>query len=211
MRFSKPVMKENMPKVKDESRSNTQGKAGTLLRKWCRLVHRDVSFFFSGMILIYAISGIAMNHRNSFNPHYSIERREYRLTEPLPAQADIGKENVLKLLKAIGEEENYTKHYFPEEGEMKVFLKGGSNLAVSLADGRTVYEKLTRRPLLSALTKLHYNPGSWWTYFSDLFAGGLILITLTGLVMLKGPKGLWGRGGMELAAGILIPLLFLFL
>lgn len=211
MKFSKLPMEENMPKAKDERQRGTQGKVGTLLRKWCRLVHRDVSFFFSGMILIYAISGIAMNHRNSFNPHYSIDRQEYKLTEALPAQADIRKEDVLRLLEPINEGSNYTKHYFPKEGEMKVFLKGGSNLVVNLVDGRAVYEKLTRRPLLSALTKLHYNPGSWWTNFSDLFAVGLILITLTGLIMLKGPKGLWGRGGIELAAGILIPLLFLFL
>jgi hypothetical protein len=65
--------------------------------------------------------------------------------------------------------------------------------------------------LISALTKLHYNPGRWWTHFADVFAVGLIIITVTGMVMLKGPKGLWGRGGIELAAGILIPLLFLFL
>ena len=211
MKFSKLPIEENMPKAKDERQRGTQGKVGTLLRKWCRLVHRDVSFFFSGMILIYAISGIAMNHRNSFNPHYSIDRQEYKLTEALPAQADIRKEDVLKLLEPINETSNYTKHYFPKEGEMKVFLKGGSNLVVNLVDGRAVYEKLTRRPLLSALTKLHYNPGSWWTNFSDLFAVGLILITFTGLIMLKGPKGLWGRGGIELAVGILIPLLFLFL
>ena len=62
-----------------------------------------------------------------------------------------------------------------------------------------------------ALTKLHYNPGSWWTAFADIFGGGLILITLTGLVIVKGPKGLRGRGGVELAAGILLPLLFLLI
>ena len=28
--------------------------------------------------------------------------------------------------------------------------------------------------------------------------------------MLRGPKGLWGRGGIELLAGILIPVLFMF-
>ena len=211
MRFSKPSVEENMPEAKSGRQRNNQGKAGTLLRKWCRLVHRDVSFFFSGMVLIYAISGIAMNHRGSFNPHYSIERQEYKLTEALPAQADIRKEDVLKLLEPINEADNYTKHYFPKEGEMKVFLKGGSNVMIDLAGHHVVYEKLTRRPLLSTLTKLHYNPGSWWTHFSDLFAVGLILITCTGLIMLKGPKGLWGRGGIELAAGILIPLLFLFL
>ena len=72
-------------------------------------------------------------------------------------------------------------------------------------------ERLTRRPVWSALTKLHYNPGSWWTAFADIFGGGLILITLTGLVIVKGPKGLRGRGGVELAAGILLPMLFLLI
>ena len=37
------------------------------------------------------------------------------------------------------------------------------------------------------------------------------MIVLTGLVMVRGPKGLWGRGGVELLAGMVIPLLFLFL
>lgn len=45
--------------------------------------------------------------------------------------------------------------------------------------------------------------------FSDVFAGSLVLITLTGLVMVHGGKGLWGRGGIELVAGILFPLLFI--
>ena len=49
------------------------------------------------------------------------------------------------------------------------------------------------------------------TAIPDNFGGGLILITLTGLVIVKGPKGLRGRGGVELAAGILLPLLFLLI
>ncbi len=68
---------------------------------------------------------------------------------------------------------------------MKVFLKGGSNLMVNLQTKQAIYEKLTRRPLISALTKLHYNPGRWWTHFADVFAVGLIIITVTGMVMLK--------------------------
>lgn len=46
--------------------------------------------------------------------------------------------------------------------------------------------------------------------FSDIFAACLIVITITGLVMVKGKKGLWGRGGIELSVGIAIPLLFIF-
>ena len=94
---------------------------------------------------------------------------------------------------------------------MKVFLKGGSNLFVDTQTGDAVYEKLERRFLLSDMVKLHYNPGKWWTTFSDIFAVSLVLITLTGMVMVKGPKGFLGRGGILFIIGIVIPVLFLIL
>lgn len=186
-------------------------KAAIFLRKWSRMIHRDLSYFFAGMILIYAISGIVMNHRDSINPNYRVQVQKFAVQEPLPAQETLSKAHVLQLLRPLGEEKNYTKHYFPQKGQLKVFLKGGSNLWVDLSGRQAIYEKLERRPFLSALTKLHYNPGRWWTWFADFFAIGLIIITLTGLVMIKGSKGMWGRGGLELAIGIIIPLLFLFL
>ncbi len=185
------------------------GNFGTAIRKASRFIHRELSYFIAGMVLIYAISGFVMNHRDTINPNFSVEQKEF-VADALPAQADIKKEDVLKLLAPLGEKDNYTKHYFPQPGTMKVFLKGGSSLVVNLATRHAVYEKLTRRPFLSAVTKLHYNPGRWWTYFADFFAIGLMVITLSGVVMLKGPKGLWGRGGIELLLGIAVPLLFLF-
>lgn len=182
------------------------------LRKWSRSIHRDLSYFLAGMILIYAMSGIALNHRREFNPNYSVDRIEYKIEKSIPSKDKINKEYVVKnILTDIDEQDNYTKHYFPVDGQMKVFLKGGSNLFVNMQTNEAVYEKVTERPFFSAITGLHYNPGSWWTTFSDIFAVGLILITLTGIIMVKGGKGLIGRGGIELIIGIVIPLLFLFL
>ena len=102
------------------------------IRKWSRLIHRDLSFFFAGMVLIYAISGIVMNHRDTINPNFSIERKEYKIAEKLPGKEGMKRENVLTLLQPLGEEGNYTKHYFPKADIMKVFLKGGSNLQVNV-------------------------------------------------------------------------------
>ena len=153
-------------------------------RKWSRVIHRDLSFFFSGMVLIYAISGIVMNHRDSINPNFTVKQQEYVLSEPLPAKAQINKKTVLSLLEPLGEAGNYTKHYFPREEVMKVFLKGGSSLQVNIQTGAAVYESVKKRPL--------------------------IVITLSGMFMLKGKNGIIGRGGIELLAGILVPLLFLF-
>jgi hypothetical protein len=186
-------------------------KSMSKIRKWSRILHRDVSYLFAGMILIYALSGILMNHRGDLNPHYSVDRQEYKVAADLSDKAKIDKALVLTLLEPLGETENYTKHYFPKGGEMKVFLKGGSSVVVNTQTGDAVYERLERRPLLSDMVKLHYNPGRWWTTFSDIFAVCLILITLTGLVMVKGSKGFWARGGILFIIGIVIPVLFLML
>ena len=184
---------------------------GTAFRKWSRIIHRDVSYLFAGMILIYALSGILMNHRNSLNPHYSVEVKEFQVTQDLSDKEKVDKPLVLDILQPLDEGENYTKHYFQKDGKMKVFLKGGSSLVVDTQSGAAVYERLERRFLLSDMVKLHYNPGKWWTTFSDVFAISLILITLTGMVMVKGTKGFWGRGGILFIIGILIPILFLIL
>ena len=184
---------------------------GAAFRKWSRLIHRDVSYLFAGMILIYALSGILMNHRGDLNPHYSVSRQELRVEADLSDKTKVDKPLVLSLLEPLGEAGNYTKHYFPKDGEMKVFLKGGSSLLVNTQTGEAVYESLKRRPLLSDMVKLHYNPTKWWTIFSDVFAVCLILITITGLVMVKGSKGFWGRGGILFIIGVIIPVLFLVL
>lgn len=176
---------------------------GALLRKWFRIIHRELSYVFAGMLLVYAISGIALNHKATFNSSYRIERTEHQL----PAEGTVS-----EWLALCGMEGKEIQHYNPDENTLKVFLKGNSTLTVDLTTHIGVLEQVKKRPVLGNLSKLHYNmQGKAWTWFSDIFACALILITLTGLFMLKGKHGLWGIGGIELAVGILIPLLFIFL
>ena len=80
-----------------------------------------------------------------------------------------------------------------------------------MQSGKAVYEALKMRPIISQFNWLHYNPGKGWTVFSDIFAVSLIIITLTGIFINKGKKGVLGRGGIELLAGIIIPILFILL
>ena len=181
------------------------------IRKISRILHRHFSFFFSGMLFVYAISGIALNHKDTFNSQYSIEQKTFSIDQKLPPREEITKEAVLELLRPMDESGNYTKHYFPDRNTLKVFLKGGSNLVVDLSTGNAVYESVKRRPVIGALSKLHYNPGKAWGLFSDIFAVSLIIIIFSGLCILKGKHGLWGIGGIELIVGILIPVLFLIL
>lgn len=181
------------------------------LRKWSRTIHRDLSYFFSGVILIYAVSGLALNHKKDFNSDYTIRQEVMQIPGTFPKESALfTKEYVLTLLQPLQEEKNYTKHYFPNENQMKVFIKGGSSLVVDTHTGKALFESIKKRPVFSALNRLHYNPGRWWTIFSDIFVLSLLIITLTGLIMVKGKKGIGGRGGIELIAGILIPLAFIF-
>ncbi|HHU96380.1 MAG: PepSY-associated TM helix domain-containing protein [Bacteroidota bacterium] len=185
---------------------------GAHWRKWFRVIHRDLSFFFSGVIIIYAVSGIMLNHRDSIDPNYTVKRHSLQAEGTFPmTQEDISQAMVMEMLKPIHEEKNYTKHYFPANDKLKVFLKGGSSLEVDMQSGKAVYEALKMRPIISQFNWLHYNPGKGWTVFSDIFAVSLIIITLTGIFINKGKKGVLGRGGIELLAGIIIPILFILL
>mgnify|MGYP000292259224 CR=1 FL=1 len=155
------------------------------VRKWSRPVHRDLSFFFSGVLLIYAVSGFMLNHKRDFNSDYSVRRTELVFAQEIPrAEQEWTRARAEELLLRVGEEGNYLKHYFPEPDRLKVFIRGGSSLTVDLASGHAVYESIRKRPVLSSLNRLHYNPSRWWTVFSDVFLAGLIVIVLSGLVMM---------------------------
>ncbi len=179
-------------------------------RRYCRTVHSHLSFFFMGVILIYAVSGITMNHLKDFNPKYYITVNNYTVKERFPPSHKFNKNEIIQLLKEVGEQDNYIKHFYPNNSTMKVFLKSGSSYILDTQTGNVAYEGIKKRPVFYQLF-LHYNPGTWWTYFSDLSAVCLILICISGILMNKGKRGLFGIGGIELLAGILIPVLALIL
>lgn len=182
---------------------------GATMRKWCRSIHRDLSFFFSGVIIIYAVSGISLNHKREFNPHYSISRQQIQLEGTFPQTASVDKPTLENYIEQIAAAETYTRHSEFDGNRLKIFFRGGSSAEINLDTGAATYEKVRKRPVLGPMNRLHYNPSKWWTMFSDIFAVALIIITVSGVIMLKGPKSLWGRGGIELLIGAAIPILFL--
>lgn len=102
------------------------------VRKWSRPVHRDLSFFFSGVLLIYAVSGFMLNHKRDFNSDYSVRRTELVFAQEIPrAEQEWTRARAEELLLRVGEEGNYLKHYFPEPDRLKVFI------GRQFADGRS--------------------------------------------------------------------------
>lgn len=175
-------------------------------RKWFRVIHRDFGYLFFGVTLVYAISGIAINHLDDWNPNYVIT------TEDIQTQLGPGAEKaeILAMLEEEGERNNYKNHYFPDKSNLKVFLKNGS-VYVNLNSGRGLIEKNNRRRVFREMNYLHYNPVKWWTWFSDLYAAALIALAITGIFLVRGKKGITGRGAWLTILGLIIPIIYLLI
>jgi uncharacterized protein len=178
------------------------------LYKFNRATHRDFGYFFAAMAVIYALSGIALNHKKDWNPNYIIERTEHAVTIPEDIKTN-EKAGVEAILNQINQAGNYHKYYFPNTGELKIFMSGGGTIAVNLVTGKLLFENLTKRPLLYEVNFLHYNPGKLWMWFSDAFCVALIVMAISGLFILKGKNGITRRGAWLTIAGIIAPLLLL--
>jgi hypothetical protein len=177
-------------------------------RKWFRVAHRDFGYLFFGLTLIYAISGIALNHLDDWNSNYIIVRKEITLENPGLIYPGISKAEVKALLDEWGVGGGYKNHYFPQSDQFKIFLKGGS-VIINTETGNGLLESVTRRPFFREMNYLHYNPRVSWTWISDIFAGALIILAVTGLFLVRGAKGITGRGAWLTLLGLVIPLIFL--
>lgn len=178
-------------------------------RGWVRAVHRDMGYFFTGVVLIFAVSGLAVNHAAGWDPNFRVGHSDVGLDLPDRKEA-VTESAVRAALAAVPGCGEFRAMDFPTDYQIKIFLSDGSML-VSLRDGRGVYETVRRRAVLYAANRLHLNPKSWWLAFSDAFSVGLIGIAVTGLFMLRGRPGFWGRGKWFVGTGVIVPLLALLL
>ena len=179
-------------------------------RKVNRWIHRELGFLFFGMSIIYGVSGIALNHgvARHWNPGIVSRSESFSYKSPL-TKAEINRVVIEDILDITGEKKSYKQYYFPNQDYLMIYLKGG-HINVHLPSGDMNLTRVRNRPVFMEMNYLHYNkPKKLWTWFSDLFAFGLILIAVSGLFLIKGKKGIRGRGGILTVIGILIPLVFL--
>lgn len=191
-------------------RSDGGRRAGVRWRGWNRVLHRTLGYLCAGLTIVYAVSGLAVNHVADWNPNYII-RDDTIGFGPVSAERAGSPDFVAELLEAFSLAGPVQGMFRPEPGRLDVFLEGGA-IEVDLSSGEAVYESVRDRPVLRAFNVLHLNePKGLWTAVADLFAVALLLLAVTGLFMVKGRKGLLGRGGWYVAAGALLPLVYLLL
>jgi hypothetical protein len=174
-----------------------------------RITHRDIGYLIAGLTLIYAVSGIALNHKHDWNPNYIIENTPFR-TDYRLSRETLDDEMVARVLEEVPGSHKLKTWYFPTGNILTIFVEGGS-LRINTVTGEGVVEKLSKRPVFYQINFLHYNPGVWWKYFSDLYCAALILVTITGLFIIKGRNGITRRGAILTIIGIILPLLFLLI
>ncbi|MFO8053821.1 MAG: PepSY-associated TM helix domain-containing protein [Bacteroidales bacterium] len=179
-------------------------------RKINRAVHRDLGYFFVAMCIIYGLSGIALNHLDDWNPNYIIHSQEFSIATERYG-SDIGKAEVMEILSGAELEDSYKDYeHFPSSGRLKIFIEGGS-ITVDMKGGTGRIETIQRRPVFYEVNFMHYNPGKVWMWFSDIFSASLIILSISGMFILRGKKGIKGRGAVLVSAGVVITLILIFL
>lgn len=67
-------------------------------RKWNNILHRDIGYLTVGLTIVYAISGISVNHIEHWNPNYEIEEVKFDIGSlNSPGEEDMVKEVLQKL------------------------------------------------------------------------------------------------------------------
>lgn len=174
-------------------------------RRLLRVTHRDLGFLCVGLTLLYAVSGVAVNHIDQWNPNYVIETFELELGT-LPAE---GVEQFV--LEAIGDK-SPIKSTFRRSPELLEIFSELSTVSLNVTTGNALVETARERPFFFPLNFLHLNHAKkLWSWVADLYAVALAVLALSGLFLVKGRRGLKGRGGWLTAAGFAIPVVFYLL
>ena len=183
---------------------------GKIIRKWNRVIHRDLGYLAVGLTLIYAISGFVVNHVHDWNPNYEISHIKSNVGKIDLSKNDIDI-SVKKILNRLSLPSQYKTTFRPEPKILRIFLKDNT-IDVNIETGETIQEIVKTRPLIYEMNFLHLNhPKKVWTYVADLYAISLALLAITGLFVLKGKQGITGRGAWFTIAGFILPIIFLWL
>ena len=174
-------------------------------RKWCRTFHRELGYLAVGLTLVYAVSGIVVNHAHHWDANYARTSETFTIEPPGTGPTAAVEPLVLERLALDGPIKSTWRS---SEIELQVFLDG-EGFDVNLASGEVVRHAFRKRPVLFDLNFMHLNSGKGpWTGIADVYAGILVIMAVTGPWLVRGRKGLVGRGGVLMALGVLLPIIY---
>ncbi len=172
-----------------------------------RNLHRDLGYFYIGLIISFAFSGILMNHREQWHPEkYTVETKAIKIN--LPSEDKINEPFVDSLGKTLGIDDKIRRHNV-KKGTLKISFEK-NDVEIDMKTGEGEITTFIKTPIISQAMKLHKNTSNWWIYYSDIFGLSLITIAITGAIMIQVGKNTFGKRGWKLAlVGLIVPLLIL--
>lgn len=175
-----------------------------------RNIHRDLGYFYIGLIIAFSISGVFLNHRQAWHPsRYKTDVKAITLTLPGDVNA-IDEDYAKGLQKELGFTDNF-RRFRVDKGQLKVSFEK-NDVEVDLKSGKGELITYVKVPILAQMTQLHQDTSKWWIYYSDLFGIAMVVIAITGMLMIPNGYLSFKERGWKLAVlGIVFPLVFLFL
>ncbi len=178
-------------------------------QKLVRNLHRDFGYFYVGLIISFACSGILMNHRDYWHPErYTISTQNIKVA--LPPENEITEIYAEQLGKTLGINDKFRRHSIKKEILKISFEKHDVEIEIKTGNGEIV--AFNKTPLISQTMKLHKSTSNWWIYYSDIFGISLILIAITGTLMIKNGENTFKKRGWKLAiTGLVFPIIVLII
>ncbi|MFZ2907055.1 MAG: PepSY-associated TM helix domain-containing protein [Cyclobacteriaceae bacterium] len=170
--------------------------------------HRDLAYFFLGLIIAFSFSGIFLNHRQLWHPiRYTYESKDITIA---PVLKDSVNEDYVKQFSQSQKIDDTFRRFQVNGNSLRIsYVSHDVEVDISTGHGKVVTYKTT--PLLGQMTKLHVDTSQWWIYYSDIFGVAMLAIAITGMFLAKGKNSFRKRGWKLALIGIIFPLIFLFL
>ena len=179
------------------------------IRKLIRILHRDVGYVAFGLTIIYSISGIVVNHVSDWNPNYVITKDTLIVSSNIDSTLT-SEQLIENLTKSFSLQDSIKSFFRSSPNSIDIFFDK-KTLSANLKNRIATLETVQSRIIIRETNFLHLNnPKKLWTWIADIFALALIFLAGTGIFMIKGKKGISGRGKWFITIGILIPIVFLF-
>jgi hypothetical protein len=177
-------------------------------RAWLRAVHRDVGYLAVGFTIIYALSGIAMNHLADWDPNFRSSEVQLQIA---PISDELSDDEAIARIAAAAATAGLSGQ--PSEvlragDEVRLEYPNGSK--VTAIGGTVTVQQRDSRFFFRIANWLHATRGkAAWKYISDAYAALLLYLAISGIFMIKGKLGLRWRGTLLISAGLAAPLLYI--
>jgi hypothetical protein len=170
-----------------------------------RAIHRDLAYFYVGLLIAFSFSGIILNHRQTWYPmEYTYESKPISLeiSEKEPTKED---------LQPLINEKGWTYQSHRQRGNsLRIDLTDGGIIEINTESGEGSLEYRRKVPVLGHTMYLHKTTDKFWIWYSDIFGAAMIIIAVTGMLIPLGKNGFKQRGWKLMVAGLIFPLIFLF-